>query len=187
LIQLALRTRPDLAAYQLSVERAQADVQRTRAERFEDVLAFYTPYQGTTFPSQDKRTATGWEVGGLAALPIFDRKQGDLARAKVNVTQLEIQREGLRREIVQEVRQAATEYTISRDTVRRYEQEILPDLRALRDEKSRLFARSGEGLDAFLTVEKDYQDAVRQYLETLVRHRRGMLRLNTVVGQRILP
>jgi cobalt-zinc-cadmium efflux system outer membrane protein len=187
LIQLALRTRPDLAAYQLSVERAHADVQLAQAERFDDVLVFYTPYQGTTFPSQGKQTATGWETGALTVLPIFERNQGEIARAKVNVTQLEIQREGLRREIVQEVQRAATEHAVSRAIVRRYECEILPELRALRDGKSRLAAEGGEEFDSFLSVERDYQEAVHQYLEALVRHRRSMLRLNTVVGQRILP
>jgi hypothetical protein len=30
-------------------------------------------------------------------------------------------------------------------------------------------------------------EVVRQYRDTLIRHRRSMLRLNTAVGQRILP
>jgi cobalt-zinc-cadmium efflux system outer membrane protein len=40
---------------------------------------------------------------------------------------------------------------------------------------------------AYLNAERDYNDIVRQYRDTLVRHRRSMLKLNTAVGQRILP
>jgi outer membrane protein, heavy metal efflux system len=33
----------------------------------------------------------------------------------------------------------------------------------------------------------DYNQVVKQYLDTAVRHRRSMLSLNTVVGRRIMP
>ena len=39
----------------------------------------------------------------------------------------------------------------------------------------------------FLTAERDYDQVVRLYRDTLVRHRRAMLKLNTAVGLRILP
>ncbi len=187
LIERALQTRPDLAAYQLSIDRAQADVRLSRAERMDDVLVFYTPYEGTTFPSQDKRTATGWETGGLTVLPIFDRNQGDIARGRANVTQLQIQLRGLREQVIYEVRRAVTDYAVSRQLLRKYEEEILSNSRRLREEKYRLFAAGQESLDSFLTAERSYDDAVRHYLEELVHHRRAMLRLNTVVGQRLLP
>lgn len=187
LIQLALQTRPDLTAYQLSVERARADVQLSRAERLEDVLIFYTPYQGTTFPSQGQQTATGWETGGLSVLPVFDRNQGDIARGRANVTQLQIQVQGLREDIIYEVRRAIAEYTLSRQVVRKYESEILSNARRLREEKYRLFTAGQEKLDSFLTAERSYDEVAHQYLEALVHHRRNMLRLNTAVGQRIQP
>ena len=44
--------------------------------------------------------------------------------------------------------------------------------------------------DPHLAVERAqraYNEAVRLYRDTLIRHRRSMLSLNTAVGQRILP
>lgn len=187
LITLALQNRPDLAAFQLSVARAQANVQLSRAERWDDVLTFYTPYQATTFPSQGLHTATGWEAGGLAVLPVFERNQGDIARAKANLTQLQLQTQGMRDQIVYEVQHAATEYAVSRQLVQKYESRILPSARNLREDKLRRFLQGQEGLDALLTAEQNYEALSQRYLETLVNHRRAMLRLNTVVGQRILP
>jgi len=38
-----------------------------------------------------------------------------------------------------------------------------------------------------LQAQRTYNDTVKAYLDTVVRHRRSMLGLNTVLGQRILP
>jgi cobalt-zinc-cadmium efflux system outer membrane protein len=71
--------------------------------------------------------------------------------------------------------------------VRRYEQEGLPAARRFRDEKLRRYAEGKEGLAGLLAAQQDHSEMVRRYLEALVRHRRSMLRLNTAVGQRLLP
>ena len=39
----------------------------------------------------------------------------------------------------------------------------------------------------YLDAQLDYNQIVKQYLDTAVRHRRSMLSLNTVVGRRIMP
>lgn len=187
LISLALRTRPDLAAFQLSVDRAQANVQLSRAERWDDILTFYTPYQATTFPSQGLHTAAGWETGGLAVLPVFERNQGDIAGARVNVTQLQLQAQGMRDQVVYEVQHATTGYAVSRQLVQTYENTILPSSRRLRDDALHRFREGPEGFNALLKAEQNYESVNQRYLEALVNHRRAMLRLNTVVGQRLLP
>lgn len=181
LIRLALQSRPDLAAFRLSVGRAQANVQLSRAEIWDDVLTFYTPSQIITFPSQGAKTATAWEAGGLTVVPIFERNQGDIARGRAKVTQLQIQVRERSDQIHYEVQRAVSEYTLSRQLVQKYENTILPNARRLRDDEQR---RTG---GAMHTAEQNCEEAVQHYLEVLVNHRRSMLRLNTVVGQRILP
>jgi len=39
----------------------------------------------------------------------------------------------------------------------------------------------------FIQAQRTYNDTVKAYLDTVVRHRRSMLGLNTALGQRILP
>jgi cobalt-zinc-cadmium efflux system outer membrane protein len=187
LVRLALQARPDPAAYRMGVERAQADVRLARSEAIDNVFLFYTPYTATDFSPQNKQSASGWGLGLLMPLPLFSRNQGGIARAGVNVTQTRMEMAGLERQLANEVQYAATEYAFAREVVEHYEREILADARSLRDEEYRRFAAGQVDLDAFLEVQKDYHDAVRHYLAALVRRRRGMLRLNTAVGQRILP
>ncbi len=187
LIRVAMKIRPDLAAYRLNVDRAQAQVRRTQAEKFEDVLLFYTPYQIQTFPMQQAQAAPGWETGGLVALPVFDRKQGDLARANVEVSQTQTEVRAVEQQIANEVRQAAADYAVSRSSAERYERDILPAAREVLESKKRTVAGGVVGREELLAAFKDYNAIVRQYEESLLRLRRDALKLNTAVGQRLLP
>jgi outer membrane protein, heavy metal efflux system len=187
LIQLAVRVRPDLAAYQLGIERAKADVRLERSEGLEDVFLFYTPLTAADYSPEGKQAASGWGLGLLMPIPIFNRNQGNVERARMNVIQVQIGLENLERQVANEVQHARTEYEASREAVRRYEQAGLPAIRRLRDEKRRLYIEGKEKIESFLKTQQEYSEMVRHYLEALVRHRRGMLALNTAVGQRILP
>lgn len=187
LIRIALETRPDLTAYRLGTSRARADLRRERAEAVDNVFLFYTPFTANDYSPLGLQSASGWSLGLLFSVPLFDRNQGDIARARVNVRQAQFDREGLERRIINEVQYAATEYAFSREVVQQYEGEILAITRTLRDEQADLFSRGQASLDSLLEVQKEYDEVVRDYLETLVYHRRTMLRLNFAVGQRILP
>lgn len=187
LVELALQVRPDLASYRLGVERARADVQLARARSFGNVYLFATPYTATDFSPQGKQSANGFGLGLLLSAPVFNRNQGNIARAGINVTQTQIDLDGLTRQAVSEVRDAAAEYASSHAIVERYDRQLLADARRLLDEKSRLYAKGQISLGAFLEARKDYNDVIREYLDALVRQRRDAFALNTAVGQRILP
>jgi cobalt-zinc-cadmium efflux system outer membrane protein len=183
LVQLALQIRPDLTAYRLGIDRARADVQLARAEGIDNAFLFSTPYTVVDYSPQNKQSANGWGLGVLLPIPIFNRNQGNVSRARVNVTQTQIEQKGLELQVIREVQEAAAEYALSRDIVERYEREILEDARSLRDEKQRLYASGQVGLDAFLEARKDYNEVVRDYLEVLTRQRRDGFKLNTALGQ----
>ena len=60
-------------------------------------------------------------------------------------------------------------------------------MRRKRD-KARARLQSGQiSADAFLAVQRDTTSLVRYYRDTLTRHRRNSLKLNTAVGLRLLP
>jgi cobalt-zinc-cadmium efflux system outer membrane protein len=187
LIEAALQSRPDLAAYRLGTDRAVADLERQRAEALDNVFLFYTPFTATDFAPQDKQSASGWGLGVLLPVPLFDRNQGDIARARLNVNQTQLERQGVERRVVNEVQFAAAEYAASRRALEEYEHEILAAARNLRDEMRGRYVRGEEDFSAFQEVQNEYHDILRAYLEGRLRHRRDMLRLNTAVGQRLLP
>jgi cobalt-zinc-cadmium efflux system outer membrane protein len=180
LSRLALNNRPDLAAFRLGIARAEADVRLARANRFQDIYLLYQPY---TFEGG----VTSWALGATVPLPVYNRNQGNIRRAEINVSQVRTELAALEQRILAEVRKAEREYALTRTAVDRIRRELVPDARRVRDTTFHQFNLGEVDAIAYLNAQRAYQDVVRQYRDTLVRHRRSMLRLNSVVGQRILP
>lgn len=180
LIRIAMTNRPDLVAFRLGIARAEADVRLARANRFQDVYLLYQPY---TFEAG----ATSWAVGATVPLPVYNRNQGNIQRAQINVSQVRTELASLEQRVIAEVRKAEREYALTRAAVERIEHEMLNDARRVRDTAFRQFGLGEVDAIAYLNAQRSYQEVVRQYRDTLVRHRRGMLRINTTVAQRILP
>jgi cobalt-zinc-cadmium efflux system outer membrane protein len=184
LARLALAGRPDVAAYRLGMARAVADVTLARANRYADVYVMAQPYTFQNNAPFDIKSAHSWALGVTVPLPIYNRNQGNIERARINVTQTQTELVTLERQVVTEVEQAEQEYQVTRAAIAR---DLVPGAARLLGKTEQLY-RAGEAeLIAYLNAQRDYNDVVRQYRDTLVRHRRSMLRLNTTVGQRLLP
>ncbi|QDV32860.1 TolC family protein [Tautonia plasticadhaerens] len=187
LIRLALEARPDLLAYRLGIDRARADVDLARANAFSDIYVLYQPYTFQDNSAFDRRSATSWALGVTAAVPVFNRNQGNVRRAQLNVTQTRVELASLQRQIIAEIEQAEREFRVSGRTVARLQVEVMSDARRVLDDAQRLFAGGEIDAIAFLAIRREYNDVLRQYRDQLVRRRRSLLDLNTAVGRRILP
>jgi cobalt-zinc-cadmium efflux system outer membrane protein len=183
----ALVARPDLAAFRLGVCRAIADVRLARANRFSDVYVLYQPFTYQDNGPFNLPSSRSWAVGATVTAPIFDRNQGNIRRAQVNVDQSRLEMQVVERRVLAEVEGARQEYEVSREMVDRIENRLLPAARHVRDHSLKLAHESGGDVNSYLIAQRDYQDLVRQYRDALVRHRRAMLKLNTAVGMRVLP
>ncbi len=80
MVEVAQHVRPDLNAYRLGVQRAQAEVQMAKADRWADVFVLYTPWQYQDNSPIGAQSATSWSLGALVTLPVFNRNQGNIAR-----------------------------------------------------------------------------------------------------------
>ncbi|HVX63346.1 MAG TPA: TolC family protein [Pirellulales bacterium] len=187
LIRVALTARPDLAAFRLGVQRAQADVRLLRKERISDVFILYSPYEFRNNAPTGGKNATSWSVGAMGTIPLYNRNQGEIRRASLNVAQTRTALAGVERQIMLEVERAELEYRTTRSAVERLEQDILPRSERVRDAALRRFSVGEQSVVDYLDAQRRHNDVVRQYREAALRHRRSMLHLNTVVGRRILP
>ena len=187
LLRLALAGRPDLNAYRLGVRRAEADVGLAVANRYPDLYVLYQPYTFQDDRYLGQKSAHSWGVGVSVPLAVFNRNQGNIQRARLNVSQSMTELSGLEQQVVFEVRQAERQYTVTRTAVERIERSLLPNARLEHDRTNRLYVEGKADELTFLTAERDFDEVVRLYRDTLVRHRRAMLKLNTAVGLRILP
>jgi cobalt-zinc-cadmium efflux system outer membrane protein len=187
LIQTALTSRPDLNAYRLGVARADADVKLAHAERFSDVYLLGQPYTFQDNRPYGLKSPTSWAVGITVPLPIHNRNQGNIARAKSNAVQTRFELAAIERQIASEAEEAIRELELSREGVLELEREVLPASRRVRDAVFRRFQGGEANALEYLEAQRQYNDVVRQYRDALVRHRRSMLDLNTAVGVRVLP
>jgi len=187
LFQIALACRPDVAAFSLGIQAAEANVRLQLANRFSDAYLLYQPYTFQNNAPYRTESATSWAVGLTLPLPVFNRNQGNIERARINVHQSQYQLASLERKVKTEVQQALSEYIVSGRIVQSLRSQVLPPLeRAYRD-RLRLFEEGEATKIAFLDARRKYNDTAKAYLDSAVRHRRSMLTLNTVLSQRILP
>ena len=186
MIQIALTNRPDIIAYRLGVDRARADVKLQLANRFQDIYVLAQPYTLQDNTPFGLKSPTSWALGVTIPLPIFNRNQGNIQRAKLNVSQTEVESSSIERQAIQDVQQAEREFLAAKDAVELIETQILPDSNLLLQEAKRLLGGEISIID-YLAALKDYNDNARTFLDSQVRLRRAILDINTAVGQRIMP
>ena len=187
LVRLALSSRPDVMAYRLGITSAQANVGLQRANRFQDAYLLYQPYTYQNNAPYGKQSGTSWAVGITVPLPVYNRNQGNIERAKINVYQTEVQLAYQEKRVEIEVRQAIKEYQVSGQIADRIRHQVLPGLEQAYRDRLRLFQEGEITKIVFLDAQRRYNEMAKAYLDAAVRHRRSMLNLNTVVGQRIMP
>ena len=119
----AFARRPDLNAALAAVQAGQAEVDLVKAERFLPELKVGLKYEAA-------RDFDAVGQSGLLTLsiplPLFNRRDGDLDRARAEVARQEAQVELARRRIEKEVSTAARQVAASRQIVDRYVESILP-------------------------------------------------------------
>lgn len=187
LLQTALSARPDLAAFRIGIQRAQADARVARKDVISDVFVIYSPYEFRNNGPVGGQNATSYSFGLLGTLPLYNRGQGDIRRAQLNVSQMRTALAGRQRDVISEVEDAELEYQASRQAVERMERVIVPGSIRIRDSVYDLYSRGEKNVLDLLEAQRTHNEVVRQYRDAVIRHRRGMLRLNTAVGRRILP
>jgi cobalt-zinc-cadmium efflux system outer membrane protein len=187
LIAKALGGRPDLFAIRMGVVRANSDVRLAKANAFPDVYLLYQPYTFQNNTYLGVPSAYSWTLGLTASMPLYNRNQGNITRAKINVTQTQIQASSQERQVVSDVLDAAQELEQSYISVLEFRREIIPASRKMRDAAHTLYIQGEYSVLEYLDAQLAFNDVVKQYRDSMVRHRRAILDLNTAIGERVLP
>ncbi|NCY03477.1 MAG: TolC family protein, partial [Planctomycetia bacterium] len=187
LTSVALKCRPDIRSMRAGVSRANAEVALQRANRFDDIYLFYDP-----ITIQDNRpihapNSRSWAVGVTFALPIYNRNQGNIARAISNVQQTRQELSSMERRVTSEVRLAEREYQTSKRALEQIEKTMLPQLQSSLRRRAEQFARGDISLEDYQSHVEESTEVAQNHRDALIRHRRSMVDLNTAVGLRVLP
>ena len=187
LTRIALATRPDVVAARRGIGRAESEVKLAKANRFDDVFLFYDPYTYQDNRSSQQPSGRSWSIGLTVPLPIYNRNQGNIARAGGNLAQSQVELAALERRVVSEIRLVDREYRTSRQGFEKAERTTRPKALKDRAKAAADFAAGTIGPADYLDRLDEANDAAKAYRDALVRHRRAMLDLNTTLGFRLMP
>jgi outer membrane protein, heavy metal efflux system len=185
--QIALAERPDILSFRLGVARANEDVRLAKANAYSDVYVLWQPYTFQDNSPYGLKSATSWALGVTVPLPIYNRNQGGILRAKMNVDQSRLQLSDIERQSQIDIEEAVREYEVSRRMVIELHDRVIPVAKEMRDETNKLYRAGSVSSIELINAQLDYSDKVKQYLDTAIRYRRSMLSLNTAVGKKIMP
>ena len=180
--QVALETRPDLRALQLSQARSVADLRLQEAVGKIDysVGAEYRRQQGLA----GRSNSLGFFVS--APLPVFNRNQGEIARAGAEGEQVVRQLSARRAQILAEVRIAYHEYVTNHDLVDAIEHDLLKPATSARDISAYTYRAGGTSLLELLDAQRAFNDTMQSYLDAQASLRRAASRLNAAVGAEVV-
>ncbi|MGC8638276.1 MAG: TolC family protein, partial [Isosphaeraceae bacterium] len=185
--RIALESRPDIISYRLGVQRAEADVRLARAQRFSNPYLLFQPYTYQDNSPYGLKSAVSYALGVTVPLPVFNRNQGGIQRAVLNVSQTQVELSEVERQALIDVEKALQEYQVTRKEVIELRNEVNPAALQVRGEAAERLKAGRISLIEFTLAQQNFNQIVKQYLDTAIRHRRSMVNLNTVTGKRIMP
>ncbi|KKK73968.1 hypothetical protein LCGC14_2888480, partial [marine sediment metagenome] len=176
----AYRVRPDLKAMEFEKERASEEISLRKAEIIPnpDLSGFFTRESGT-----DDIVGGGVSI----SIPIWDRKQSELKKARTakDVANINIKNKYL--EIQKEVETAYRSFTAAKEGIVIYTDEIMPQV----DESLKLneisYKEGKINFIGFLTVQSDLIETRAAYLNVLLDYNKAIVNLETVSGMKLQP
>jgi cobalt-zinc-cadmium efflux system outer membrane protein len=179
LLTRALAGRPDLLALKNDQARSTADLRLQLANGKID----YT--LSGEYHRQEGFDVKGNTYGAFisAPLPVFNRNQGEIARAKAQSQQLDAKVRALEAAITNEVTTALAQYTAARDVVNTIETQMLERARDVRTTTEYSY-RSGEAsFVELLDAVRTFNDTMQGYNDARADYARSLYTLDSIAAK----
>ncbi|MCL2305012.1 MAG: TolC family protein [Planctomycetaceae bacterium] len=178
---MARQNRPDIRAFRMQMARSQADVRLEKRNAYPEV----TPQFGYTRQyqkSQGEDDYSGWGVGVSVTVPLFNRNQGNRARARSALAQSTHQYQAgivdLRAEIIEADRNLRTAH----QQAHTFADEEVRLAREVRDTMIESFKAGGRPLIDVLDAERRYRETIRLFITCRADYWRALYIYKSVVG-----
>ena len=175
----ALQSRPDLRAAQQGVTAANSQYALQKAIGKRDVTA-----QVNYTHVADVSTAS---LFGQIELPIFDRNQGEIARAQYAINQARETEQSTNNQVLTDVRDAYESVRSNNEVVTLYRSGYLDEAQQDRDISEYAYRRGAASLLDFLDAERSYRATQLGYRQSLASYLLAVEQLREAVGTRSLP
>jgi outer membrane protein, heavy metal efflux system len=194
--QLAIANRPDLKSVETGRQKAFADLRLAKANRWPD------PTIGTSFLHTGKEiSGPSWfqpfyPKGGVSnamglgvsiPIPLFNRNQGEVARAKSEQVRADFLVQAARNQALQDVETAYASFESSRERVMLYEQTYLSRAKESLDIEEFSFRKGAASILDFLDAERTYRAMQLAYRQQLAAYLTNLAQLEAAVGTPVTP
>jgi len=171
--------RPDLRALQRDQARSLAEVRLQIAQGKVD----YTV--GTEYRRQQGIAGTGNSLGFFFStnLPVFNRNQGEIARAQQEQRQIEARLRQAQLSVENEVEVAFLQYETAKALVDRIEDTMLTKARDVRQITEFSYRRGEASLIEFLDAQRVYNDTIQTYNDARGEFARSLYVLDAATGK----
>lgn len=175
----ALKLRPDLRAARQGVTAANSAYQLQKADGKRD----FTGQINYTHVSQ----ANTASLFGSIQIPLFDRNQGEIARARYGVAQAQQLEEAAQNQTLTDVRDAYEAVQTQDQILKLFSSGYLNEAKQDRDISEYAYHRGAASLLDFLDAERSYRATELEYRQALASYLLALEQLREAVGTRSLP
>jgi cobalt-zinc-cadmium efflux system outer membrane protein len=178
----ALASRPDLRAARSDQARSVADLRLQLANGAIDytVSGEYHRQEGSAV------RANSYGVFFSAPLPIFNRNQGEIARARAQEEQLQTRVRAAEAGISTEVANAYAEYSTAREIVDAIEGQMLTQAQSVRTTTEYSYRRGEASFVEFLDAVRAFNETMQSYNEARAGFARSLYTIDSISG-RVTP
>src|SRR5262249_10017810 len=174
----ARELRPDLQALRRDEARSQAELRLPIAQGKVD----YTV--GTEYHREfHNGNANAMGVFFQTAVPLFNRNQGEIERARQEARQVAARILAMQQSVETEVRNAWTQYSTSRDLLASIENGLLTQAKDVRDTMEYSYRRGEASLVEFLDAQRAFNDARQSYNDARAEYARSLYAIDSIAGR----
>jgi len=178
----ALELRPDLLALNRDQARSEADLRLQIAQGKVD----YTI--GTQYHRQFWN-ARGNSLGIFfsAPLPVFNKNQGEIERARQEGQQIQAKIRALQNDIATEVQNAYQQYGTAKDLLESFEKDMLAQARDVRETTVYSYRRGEASFVELLDAQRAFNDTMQGYNEARAEYARSLYLIDSISGKVVNP
>lgn len=180
LIRTARTLRPDLRALQRDVARSAAELRSQLAQGKVDYVV------GTEYRRQQvnaKSNSLGFSLS--MPLPVFNRNQGEIERARQEQRQAELRVRALEASIAGEVETAFRQFDTARILLSNIENRMLQQARDVREITEYSYRRGDATLLELLDAQRAFNETMQGYNEARAEYARGLYLLDSITGKAV--
>jgi cobalt-zinc-cadmium efflux system outer membrane protein len=174
----ARRSRPDIRALRMQINKAKADTVVEKRNAYPEVTAGIGHLQ----EYEPDPTYRGWGIGVTLTVPLFDRNQGNRMKAHSALAQSNHHYQAGIADLRAEIVEADRNFRIAHQRVHAISTEEIRLATEVRDMMIAAFKVGGRPLVDVLDAERSYRETVRMFITSRADYWRAMYIYKSVVG-----